>query len=238
MKILAVLAHPDDEAFAMAGTLKLLTQAGHEVVFLETTDGGAGQLHSSLQPLLKKMGSVAAIRKSELKASAKILGIVRIHHLYHPDGELNNKDIFDDILVKEIKNIVKNEKPELVLAYDHTGLSWHLDHIATSLATAKAVYELREIVKALALVVLSPENKLENYPYITMWGSSPTHVVGISGVADIKKQAIMAHQSQRKDWERFFKRQNNPGLSKEYWQAGKGAEDFIAKNLGTIWKRI
>ncbi|MGI5827619.1 MAG: PIG-L deacetylase family protein [Patescibacteria group bacterium] len=235
MNILAVLAHPDDEAFGISGTIKCLTNAGHTVSFIETTDGSAGQVHPLASGKLKVLGSVKALRRQELRESAAILGVTNIHYLDYSDGSLNNQHIFDNDLVEKIKEIIVKEKPEVVLAYDHTGISLHLDHIATSLAASKAAYECRDIVDKVFLFV-APEEYKPRYPYVYYVPFPATHVVDISQVVTFKEKSIKAHQSQGYDWERFFEKENNTALQEErfFLSQDRGRN----KNIFAIFKEL
>jgi N-acetylglucosamine malate deacetylase 1 len=67
VRVLAVMAHPDDIEMTCAGTLGLLRQAGWEVHLATMT---AGDLGSATRP----RAEISRIRKREAAASAKLLG--------------------------------------------------------------------------------------------------------------------------------------------------------------------
>jgi LmbE family N-acetylglucosaminyl deacetylase len=214
MKIAAVFAHPDDEAFAVSGTIKKLTSKGHEVIIVETTDGSAGQVHNEAKKRLKELRSIKKLRREELEKSLKIIGIKKAYYFDFKDGYLSNGDIFDNKLVDKIVEVFKTEKPDVVIAYDHTGISWHLDHIATSLATSKAVYLCKEFIDKLFLFT-TPDVHMPKYLYVTPIKYTPTHSVDIRNVVSYKVKSIKSHLSQKSDWERFFLKPNNEAMEKE-----------------------
>lgn len=67
-RMLAILAHPDDESFAIGGTLAKYAHQGIQVVLLTATRGEAGILGT-------KPEAAGAIRELELNRAAKHLGI-------------------------------------------------------------------------------------------------------------------------------------------------------------------
>jgi LmbE family N-acetylglucosaminyl deacetylase len=59
---MAIAAHPDDIEFLMAGTLRLLTEAGWETHYMTVANGSCGSL--TLGP-----AKIAAIRRKEARAA-------------------------------------------------------------------------------------------------------------------------------------------------------------------------
>src|SRR6185436_20606573 len=100
--VVAVFAHPDDEAFGSAGTLALLAKE-REVYLICVTDGSAG-MNSS-----KKTKALAEIRQEELLNSAKVLGIKEVFFLDYKDGSLSN-NLYHEIADK-IQKILEEIKP-------------------------------------------------------------------------------------------------------------------------------
>src|SRR6476646_5382327 len=81
--ILAVFAHPDDEALACGGTIARLADAGARVVLVCASRGELGSL---ADPALVAGSDIARVRAEELAASAAVLGIAEIVQLEHEDG--------------------------------------------------------------------------------------------------------------------------------------------------------
>src|SRR3989344_3139536 len=107
--LVAIFAHPDDEAFGPSGTLAKFSKT-HDVYILCATGGEAGK--NSLSKTEKKLSD---IRKKELLASAKILGVKKIYFLGFEDGALSN-NLYHKLAVK-IKNKLVELKPEIVIAF-------------------------------------------------------------------------------------------------------------------------
>ena len=78
-------AHPDDEALISAGTIARAVDAGHRVVLVLATDGGAG----TFDPALLAAGeTLADRRRREARLSAEVLGVHRLAFLDYSDSGL------------------------------------------------------------------------------------------------------------------------------------------------------
>lgn len=213
MKILGIFAHPDDEAFAVAGTIKRLTQLGNEVVLIYTTDGGAGEVHPDAQKEVEKLGSIKKLRRDELQNGLEILRVNNVYFFDYGDGELNNKMVYGNELVNKIKKVISKEKPEIVLAYDQTGISFHTDHIITSLAATRAVLETKIVDKM--FVFCASKDFVPSQEYVLPVRIEASHFVDIKKFKEFKIEVLKKHLSQKSGWERFLSRKNNSALKIE-----------------------
>jgi len=82
-RILSVLAHPDDEAFGMGGTLALYAMRGAEVYLACATLGEAGDIPPDF---LQNHSSSGALRESELDCSADALALKQVFKLGFRDS--------------------------------------------------------------------------------------------------------------------------------------------------------
>src|SRR3989304_5201223 len=82
-KILAALAHPDDESFGMGGTLALYAQRGVDVHLVCATRGEAGTVEAEH---LEGYASIAERRVAELRCAALRLGLSGVHFLDYRDS--------------------------------------------------------------------------------------------------------------------------------------------------------
>lgn len=148
-KILAVLAHPDDESFGLGGTLALYARRGYETYYVCATRGEAG---SADEEFLKGFKDTAEMRTDELNRAAKELGLKEVHFLgyrdsgmpgmeanQHPDAQINHP--IEEVAGRVVKHI-RAIKPDVVITFDPIGGYKHPDHIhihkATVLAFANA----------------------------------------------------------------------------------------------------
>lgn len=131
-RILAILAHPDDESFAIGGTLAKYARLGVQVFLLCATRGEAGisGVHSE---------EAGAIRERELRIAAQHLGIDVIFLDYH-DGELASAP--RAILVETISGWIQRIQPQVIITFGPDGISGHPDHVTISHAVAAAYDQL------------------------------------------------------------------------------------------------
>ena len=77
LRLLAVLAHPDDESLGVGGTLAKYAADGIEVFLLTATRGDAGRFrgHRPGSPEHPGAEALGAIRETELRTAAAALGV-------------------------------------------------------------------------------------------------------------------------------------------------------------------
>ena len=150
-RILSVLAHPDDEAFGMGGTLALYTMQGAEVYLACATLGEAGDIPPDF---LKSHLSSAALRESELDCSADALALKQVFKLgfrdsgmagspdnQHPDALVTRPM---EEAVERIADVMRQVRPHVVLTFDPVGGYYHPDHIRVHQATVLAFERVRQ----------------------------------------------------------------------------------------------
>jgi N-acetylglucosamine malate deacetylase 2 len=206
--VVAIFAHPDDEAFGPSGTLAKLAKV-RPVYLICLTDGAAG-MNSS-----EKTEELAQIRREELLASAKLLGIQKVFLFHYPDGSLSN-NLYHEIAKKLEKTLIKLE-PEVLFTYELQGVSGHLDHIAVSLITT-FVFEKLDSALELWYYCVSEKRReaLKDYYIYFPPGKKKEEIemtIDVSDVWDLKIQAMEKHESQAHDVERILKAYH--GLPKE-----------------------
>ncbi len=126
LRLLVLVAHPDDAEFHAGGLAARYTQAGHVVKFVSVTDGGAGHHQLDRDTLIR-------VRRQEAKASANVIGAQsEVWDL--PDGMLVPSLDLRLRLVREIRSF----RPDLVLT--HRTCDYHPDHRAVGQAVQDASY--------------------------------------------------------------------------------------------------
>lgn len=149
--ILAVFAHPDDEAFPTGGTLAHYAKLGHKVYLACATKGEVGQLKDpTLAPADGSAPDMAAIRVKELEASCKALGIEPPIFLGYRDsgrGErlrkddpqaLYNADLWG--VEAKIREAIAQVEPQVLITFDPHGGYGHPDHLVIHRAATAAFY--------------------------------------------------------------------------------------------------
>ena len=85
-RMMAVLAHPDDESLGFGGTLARYAGEGVETFLLTATRGENGRYGSTRGTSPLQLGR---IREAELLAAAKVLGLSEVRFLDYVDGAVD-----------------------------------------------------------------------------------------------------------------------------------------------------
>jgi LmbE family N-acetylglucosaminyl deacetylase len=134
-RLMAVLAHPDDESMALGGTLAKYAAEGVETSVLCATRGSAGRYGSERGTVSPEV--LGRIRSQELRAATRVLGVRDLRFLGYRDGELAAVD--SAIAVRRIVAYIRRARPEVVVTFGPDGLYGHPDHVAISQLTTAAV---------------------------------------------------------------------------------------------------
>ena len=135
LKLMCVLAHPDDESLGMGGTLAKYAAEGVETYLVTATRGERGWFGDEKDnPGLKALGG---IREVELLNAAKELGIREVNFLDYVDGDLDQADPAE--ATAKIVSHLKRIRPDVVITFDPNGAYGHPDHIAICQFTTAAV---------------------------------------------------------------------------------------------------
>lgn len=147
-RVLAILAHPDDESFGLGAGLAKLADEGAEVVLACATGGECGMMPAEL---LQGGLSAAEVRHGELICAAKELGIAEVRMLGYRDSGMEGSADNDhpQALVRQpveavsevVRGLLREFQPEIVLTHDPVGGYFHPDHIALHQAVRKAFLE-------------------------------------------------------------------------------------------------
>jgi mycothiol conjugate amidase Mca len=134
--LLAVHAHPDDECIGTGGSLARYAAAGVRTVLVTCTDGAVGEISDSA---LATPDNLAEVRARELDASVRILGISRLVKLGYRDSGMAGTADNDhpasfhqaplDEAVERVVQVIRAERPQVVVTYDERGGYGHPDHI-------------------------------------------------------------------------------------------------------------
>ncbi|MDD5466497.1 MAG: PIG-L family deacetylase [Anaerolineales bacterium] len=144
-RLVAVLAHPDDESFGMGGTLALYARRGAEVHLVCATRGEAGDVDPQH---LHGYTSIAELRQAELQCAAGKLGLAGVHFLgYRDSGMPGSPDNQHpqalaaqplEKVAAQVAAYLRDLRPQVVLTFDSIGGYHHPDHIAIHRATLRA----------------------------------------------------------------------------------------------------
>lgn len=137
--LLAIFAHPDDEVFGSAGTIALESDRGTRVVLAMATGGEAGEVVNESLRRSVDLAELPAIRQQELLCSAETLGVTEIVNLGYRDSgmagtpENHRADAFtnqeDDAVAGLLVELIREERPQVLITFDPNGGYGHPDHI-------------------------------------------------------------------------------------------------------------
>jgi LmbE family N-acetylglucosaminyl deacetylase len=151
LTLMAVHAHPDDEASSTGGVLALSSDQGIRTVVVTCTNGEFGDAPGGVKPGQDGHDeqAVAQLRLAELRQSAKILGVSDLELLgYHdsgmPDWDYKDRpEAFCNIpladVAARIGGLIDSYRPQVVITYDDNGMYQHPDHVHASRAAQAAV---------------------------------------------------------------------------------------------------
>ena len=136
LKLMCILAHPDDESLGTGGILAKYAAEGVETYLVTATRGERGWPGDDTEyPGLEALGR---IREAELQAAAQALGLREVVFLDYIDGDLDQADPVE--VINKIVTHLRRVRPQVVVTFDPTGAYGHPDHIAIcQFATAAIV---------------------------------------------------------------------------------------------------
>lgn len=131
-----MVAHPDDDAYGVAGSVALHAgDPGFRFVLVHATDGGRGSIAPGVDATPATLGRV---RRAECASAWRAHGRVPDRHVWLdlPDGAVGEVPFSQ--LVDGIAAVLEQECPDVVTTFGPDGIFGHPDHIAVGAATDAA----------------------------------------------------------------------------------------------------
>lgn len=141
-RVLAVVAHPDDESFGLGALLTAFADGGAETSVLCFTHGEASTLHTGDTDLRR-------VRAWEFEQAAATLGVGRSRLLEYRDGGLGEAPL--DELAAHVAGFAQETAAEVLLVFDDNGVTGHPDHRRATAAALLAARSAGADVLAWAL---------------------------------------------------------------------------------------
>ena len=218
--IVAFHAHPDDEALLTAGTMARAAAAGHRVVLVLATDGGAGLAADEL----RHDGGLGERRLEEARRSSAALGVARVEWLGYADSGSGAEPEPDvpgatrfcraplEEAAERLAAVLRTERADLLLSYDANGGYGHRDHVRVHQVAARAaeiagtprVLEatvprdtIVRAVRAIGRVYRFPQEfDPTSFERAFSARADITHRVNVRRFAGAKRASMRAHASQ------------------------------------------
>ncbi len=135
LKLMCVVAHPDDECFAFGGALALAADRGIETYVICLTDGQAATNRGDAAT----GAALGAIRRDEFRRSCEVLGVTQHELMDYQDGRLESVEF--PAAAGRLVERMRQFKPDVVMTFGGDGgLNTHADHMIASMLTTAAFH--------------------------------------------------------------------------------------------------
>ncbi len=217
--LLAIFAHPDDEAFGVSGTLARYAAEGVRVKLICATRGEVGKI---TDPALGEVSDVGALRQKELERACEILGLKPPVFLDYHDSGRGERLRRDDKralinaepikLERELLKHIARHKPQIIVTFGPHGIYGHPDHLVISQAATAAFWSAGSVMQPAprrlfyAVMPASAMRALQEIRTTSplaeidadLYGASEDSLAAVLEVEDPEKKraAIAAHRSQ------------------------------------------
>jgi N-acetyl-1-D-myo-inositol-2-amino-2-deoxy-alpha-D-glucopyranoside deacetylase len=241
MRLLVVVAHPDDESFGCGSVLARAAAEGHATAVICATRGEAGESRIATDDL-------AALRESELRAAAGILGVSSVRLLGHVDSGMSDEpppgalvSVDPATLAAEVQAIVEELQPDVVVTLDAT--DGHRDHAAIRDATLAAIDASAHPVTATYLICLARSSMDRWLDHMRTTGGGEAYLamrdlgmpdaditlrVDVEEHLPVRWEAIRAHGSQVSPFDDLPEELQHEFLATDRLRLVRGAEDLLA----------
>jgi len=212
--LLVIMPHPDDETFAVGGTIALYAKEGVPVTYLCGTKGEMGR--NMGRPVFATRESLPLLRERELRDACEALGVTDLRFLGIRDKTTEFLD--PEELATHLRGYIEEIQPSLIITY-HPLYSVHPDHMALGAATVRAVEQMEPSKR--------PPVHTRAFGKASVALGDPDLVVDCSSVIDVKMAAIRAHRSQS---ENMLKQAEADPAARERMEKERSTERYW------IWK--
>lgn len=145
--LLAIYAHPDDEAFSLGGAIARYAAEGVRVYLVCATRGEVGEISD---PNLATPDTLGLVREDELRCAAETMGVSELIFLdyrdsgmagtaenQHPSAFINAPD---EEVTQKLVAIIRRLQPTVIATFEPNGGYGHPDHIAVHRRAVQAFH--------------------------------------------------------------------------------------------------
>ena len=181
-RVLCVVAHPDDEALGLGGTLIKHSLAGDDTSVIILSEG-----ETAKQQVSKNTNRLAAAEKF-----AKIAGVSlrAVHDL--PDQALDTVPLVD--IIQRLEKDIEDLAPTLV--YIHHPGDINSDHQICAQAVLAALRPVRTKIAYPEILAFETPSSTDQAPHIGPYAFQPNHYVQIDDVWQLKLSALDAYREE------------------------------------------
>jgi LmbE family N-acetylglucosaminyl deacetylase len=135
LRLMCVLAHPDDESLGTGGALARCAAEDVATYVVTATRGERGRFGDGGESPGPQV--VGETREAELRAAARELGVREVSVLDYPDGAVDRVDPAE--ATARIAGHLRRVRPHVVLTFGPEGAYGHPDHVAIGQLTTAAI---------------------------------------------------------------------------------------------------
>ena len=220
LTVLAIFAHPDDEAFGSGGTLAGLVRKGHKLTVVCATNGDVGEISD---PALATPENLWQVRQEELRQAMAVTGVSDVRFLGYRDsgmeGTSDNENPLSlaqaepERVEGQISALMDELTPDIVFTHDPTGGYGHPDHITVYERTTSVVESMggkrphlyyvcfprgnfRKLWQEMIDADITPPFAAEALDSIGSPDDYVTTVKDVSAYVDVKQESLRCHRTQ------------------------------------------
>ncbi len=245
--VLVVIAHPDDEALGISGTMARLVDEGDAVTIVCATRGEAGEISD---PALATPETLGEVREQELRDAMRDLGVEDVRFLDYRDSGMAGtpeNDHAESLYQAEplqvamgLTAIMQEVNPDVIITWDASGGYGHPDHVRVHETVVEAFgsYQMRSgrpvRLYYMALPMhLFQEMAAELQEQGVEWGNESirdramqlerppvTTVIDVGPYIEQKRRAMACHRSQlppESPWEKVSEALRRQLVGAEYF---------------------
>ncbi|HVF06880.1 MAG TPA: mycothiol conjugate amidase Mca [Frankiaceae bacterium] len=156
LRLMAVHAHPDDESSKGAAAMARYAREGVDVLVVTCTGGERGDILNPAMDRPEIIADLPAVRRQELVTAINTLGVRQVDLGFvdsglpqKPEGAPDDYELppLDpgcfasqpiEVTGRALVEIVRRERPHVIVTYDENGGYPHPDHIACHLVSVEA----------------------------------------------------------------------------------------------------
>ena len=222
-KILCIVAHPDDEALGVGGTLIRHNEIGDKVYVVILSDGEGSKLKEEEKNIF---------RNNNAENWSKITGCNLYSIFDFPDQRLDKVPQLD--IVQKLEKVVKDLKPDIV--YIHFPSDLNRDHQIAAEASLAAIRPISSHKVNPEIRAFETPSSTDQAPMVEPYIFKPNYYVNIYDQWKKKVLALNAYSNELRDYPHSRSIKSIEALAiKRGSEAGfKMAEAFYV--LRKIWK--
>lgn len=176
-KILCVVAHPDDEALGVGGTLIRHAQIGDQVEIIILSDGEGAKSENSAKDLERNNKAILWADRA---------GCIVRQHFDFPDQQLDTVPLIK--IVKLLETEIENFKPDVI--YTHHPGDMNSDHQIAAQCVLAAKRPMHSKGQLPDVFAFETPSSTDQAPYVAPFVFLPNHYVILDDLLDDKMSAL------------------------------------------------